>query len=210
MIDVSNNNGHINWEKVAASGQKIAAIKASEGSNRYEGHFYDDVFFRYNMLAAKANGILPLPYYFARPGTKANVQARHFLELCRPYLRPGSGKLILDIEDNAGLNDEQLRSWVAEFCETLQTVTHTLTPLYSYSAFVHNFGSRFIKHPLWIANYDGSKEIPRNGIGSWPVSMVYAHQWTDKGSCPGILGFVDLSKRYKSLAKFKLGRKITW
>src|SRR5205823_1217499 len=103
--------------------------KASEGSDHYAGHFYDDAYFTYNMAAAKANNILPCPYYFARPGTSAKQQARHFLEICHSHLSYNAGKLLLDIEADAGLSDFQLIEWVREFCEVLESVTHRLTPI---------------------------------------------------------------------------------
>lgn len=210
MIDVSNNNGHVNWKEVAKAGHKIAAIKASEGSNHYSGHFYDDAFFTYNMAGAKANGILPCPYYFARPGTAPKPQARHFLSLCHSHLHYNAGKLLLDIEDDAGLSDAKLNEWVREFCETLESVLHRLTPIYSYSAFLPKFGHIFVKHPLWVANYDGKPGIPSGAIGAWPKSMVYAHQFADNGQCPGIKGPVDLSHRFVPLRKFQIRRQITW
>lgn len=210
MIDVSNNNGHVDWAKVAASGHKIAVVKASEGSNRFADHYYDDRFFHYNMIGAKANGILPCPYYFARPGTPAVPQARHFLEISRTYVRKGSGKLLLDIEDTGERTSAELIHWVTEFCETMQSVLHTLTPLYSNTAFLENFGRRFVKHPLWVANYNYKPQLPPHAIGDWPRSMVYAHQYTDKGSCNGIEGNVDISRRFVSLGHFKLGGRFTW
>ena len=209
MIDVSNNNGHVNWEKVASAGHRIAAIKASEGSNRFRGTFYDDAFFRYNMTAAKNNGILPCPYFFARPGTSAESQARHFLTICHTYIHKDAGKLLLDIEDSAHLSDAQLIEWVTDFTGILQSVIHSLTPIYSYSAFLPKFGHVFTKHPLWVADYDGKpREIPPSG--DWPKKMIYAKQFTDKGSCPGIQGNVDLSHRFATLGSFKIGRRITW
>lgn len=210
MIDVSNNNGHINWVAVRRAGHRIAAIKASEGSNHYKGTFYDDRFFRYNMAAAKANGILPCPYYFARPGTSAKAQARHFLELCHSHLGYGAGKLILDIEDADKHSNALVREWVAEFCSILESVIHRLTPIYSYSAFLHIFESEFVHHPLWVANYDEKPGIPPGGIGAWPKNHVYAHQFTDRGECPGIVGHVDISHRFVPLRKFQIRRKITW
>lgn len=210
MIDVSNNNGHVNWEKVAAAGHKIAAIKVSEGSNHYPDTFYDDAFFRYNMAGAKANGILACPYFFARPGTSAEKQARHFLTLCHSHIYRGAGKLLLDIEDKAGLSQTALIDWVADFNGVLQSVIHSLTPIYSYSAFLPQFGSAFVKHPLWVANYDGKKGLPPNSTGEWTRKMVYAHQFTDNGTCPGIEGKVDLSHRFATLGSFKIGRRITW
>lgn len=210
MIDVSNNNGHVNWREVHKAGHKIAAIKASEGSNRIHGRFYDDAFFRYNMASAKANRILACPYYFARPGTSAVAQARHFLAICHSHLGYGSGLLLLDIEDDAGLSDSALRVWVRDFCSVVESVVHRPTPIYSYSAFLPKFGTEFRSHPLWVANYDHSPRLPHGSIGEWSRKMVYAHQYTDVGTCPGIVGHVDISHRFASLRKFRIRRHITW
>lgn len=209
MIDVSNNNGHVNWAGVRSSGHKIAAIKAAEGSNNSES-FFNDAFFTYNMLGAKANGILACPYYFARPGTPAERQARHFLEIAHNHIHKGAGKLILDIEDSAGLGNPALIEWVREFCSVIESVIHSPTILYSYTAFLEKFGNVFVHHPLWVANYNETGALPPHAIGAWSRKMVYAHQFTETGRCAGIDGNVDLSRRFASLSGFTIGRRVTW
>lgn len=211
MIDVSNNNGYVYWWSVRRiGGQKIAAIKCSEGSNLYSETFYDDLYFHYNMLGAHRNGIVALPYFFARPGTSALDQARHFLERCRPYIRRGAGNLVLDIEDAGGLEPPVLRAWVRTWLSIVGSVTRQKPIIYTYSAFTRNLGTEFVEYPLWIANYDGKQNLPPNSIGAWKPKNVYAHQWSDKGSCYGVIGNVDISRRYVSLRKFKIRRKISW
>lgn len=206
MIDVSNNNGHVNWQLVYRAGHRIAAIKASEGSESFHGTYYDDAYFRYNMLAAKENGILPLPYYYGSPTWSGKTQARHFLEICHSHIGRGNGRLILDIEETYGVSNEELQTWCKEFCETLESVTHDNTIVYTYTAFTSNLGSSLIKCPLWIANYDFQAKLPPDAIGAWPKKKVFGHQFSDKGHCEGIEGNVDLSHRFVSLYRFKMGR----
>ena len=60
-IDVSNNNGSINWSKVKKDGYQFAYIKASEGTN------FNDTLFDSNVKKAKASGIHTGAYHFGRP-----------------------------------------------------------------------------------------------------------------------------------------------
>jgi len=62
VIDVSHNNGQIDWPAVAKDGIALAFIKAVEGRS-----FKDPMFAR-NAQGARAASILVIPYDFLRPG----------------------------------------------------------------------------------------------------------------------------------------------
>lgn len=207
MIDVSNNNGHVNWKEVHKAGHRIAAIKASESSANFHGSYFDDAFFRYNMIGANANGIVACPYFFAHPTWDAKAQARHFLSLAGRFSHEkNNGKLILDIEQTNNVADIKLREWVAEFLHVLQSVVRYRPIIYTYSAFAPKFGREFVAHPLWIANYDNRAGLPPNSRGEWNKQNVWAHQFTDMGTVKGISGHVDLSHRFAALRHFKTRR----
>jgi lysozyme len=202
MIDVSEFQGHIDWAKVHSSGVKVAAIKAGEGL--YE----KDLFFDYNYPAATRAGILACPYFFAHPKLDPKAQARHFVKLVgENRMKRGMGRLGLDLEVGEGDSPEQLQKWALAFCGVIDPLIRCKMIIYTYSAFAPGIGKALIDHPLWIANYNGKKGVPADGIGDWKRRSVIAHQFTSTGKCPGIEGNVDRSYRFtKTLRRFKNGR----
>ncbi|HZU06656.1 MAG TPA: GH25 family lysozyme, partial [Chloroflexota bacterium] len=92
-IDVSNNNGTIDWGKVAAGGKEFAVIKATEGLN------FTDQDFDYNWREARAHGLVRGAYHFARPSEGTGRQeALYFLSRVVEVIEVGDF-LALDLED---------------------------------------------------------------------------------------------------------------
>jgi lysozyme len=202
MIDVSEYQGHVDWAKVRKSGIKVAAIKAGEGL--YE----KDLFFDYNYAAAERVGVLACPYFFAHPSLSAREQARHFIRLVgSERMKRGRGRLGLDLELGEGLSNKTVQEWAQEFCAVIDPLIRCKMIVYTYSAFASGLGKSLLDHPLWIANYNGKKGVPRTEIGEWKPRSVIAHQYTATGHCPGIEGAVDRSYRYTAtLRRFRNGR----
>jgi lysozyme len=202
MIDVSEYQKHVDWGKVHASGVKVAAIKAGEGL--YE----KDLYFDYNYPAAESVGVLACPYFFAHPTLDAKAQARHFVKIVGEHrMERRKGRLILDLEIGEGLSPEALQHWALEFCGVIDPLIHCPMIVYTYSAYAPELGTALVNHPLWIANYNDKKGVPRDEIGRWKPHDVIAHQYTSAGHCAGIEGAVDRSYRYTlTLRRFRNGR----
>jgi len=202
MIDVSEYQGHINWTKVRKSGVKVAAIKAGEGL--YE----KDLLFDYNYPAAVSAGVLACPYFYAHPSESAKAQARHFVRIVgEARMKARTGRLGLDLEVGEGLSNEAVQDWALEFCAVIDPLIRCKMIVYSYSAFLPGLGKSLVDHPLWVANYNDRKGVPRSEIGEWKPRSVIAHQYTSSGTCPGIEGKVDRSYRYThTLRRFRNGR----
>jgi lysozyme len=202
MIDVSVYQGHIDWHRVRKSGVKVAAIKAGEGL--YE----KDLYFDYNYPAAVRSGVLACPYFFAHPSESAKAQARHFVRIVGEHrMKRGTGRLGLDLERAEGMSPEALQDWALQFCAVIDPLIRCRMIVYTYSAFAPGLGKALVDHPLWIANYNVKKGVPRNEIGEWKPRAIIAHQFTSTGHCPGIEGNVDRSYRYTAtLRRFKNGR----
>lgn len=206
MIDVSEYQSHVDWAKVHASGVRVAAIKAGEGL--YE----KDLYFDYNYAAATRAGILACPYFFAHPSEDPRAQARHFVRLVgETRMERGKGRLGLDIERGEGLSPEALQKWALDFCGVIDPLIRCPMIVYTYSAFAPGLGKVLTNHPLWIANYNNQKGVPRTEIGEWKPRDIIAHQFTSTGKCPGIEGNVDRSYRYtRTLMRFRNGRLALW
>lgn len=195
-IDVSNNNGVIDWAKVAKEGTKYAAIKAAEGMYEIDSAFH------YNALAAMKHGLVISPYFYGHPSEDPKLQARHFIEVAHYYLRAGIGRPWLDLEVAEAESDAYLQAWAKAWFSVVDPIVRCKSMLYSYSGFVGRFGSALIDHPLAIANFDG---IPSAQVfvGAWKRKRVYVHQYSETGKIPGIHGNVDLDYRFVPLFTIK-------
>ncbi|MCW3084648.1 MAG: glycoside hydrolase family 25 [Bacteroidetes bacterium] len=192
-IDVSHNNGTINWAAVATNATPVdfAYIKASEGVG------YTDPTFKFNSEGAKKAGIKIGYYHFASLNTMndvpdAKAEADYFMSIIKtapavdlPY--------ILDIETNkVGLDPAHVLEWINTFFAEMKAGGYSDTALYSYTPFLdanlpanHNLGNV----RLWIAAYV-SAPAPKLPVG-W--KEYYIWQKSAKGVISGITGNVDLN-----------------
>ncbi|MCW3105229.1 MAG: hypothetical protein JWO09_3669 [Bacteroidetes bacterium] len=190
-IDVSHNNGTIDWAKVAANPTKIdfVYIKASEGVG------YTDPMFATNAKGAKAAGLKIGFYHFASLNTLNDVpdaksEADYFMSLIKsapaadlPYA--------LDIETNkVGLDKAHVLEWINTFFAEMKQGGYNNTILYSYTPFLdsnlpanHNLGN--IR--LWLAAYVSPARL------QLPVGWTQYYIWQNSstGSVSGITGNVD-------------------
>jgi lysozyme len=184
-IDVSNNNGAVDWAAVAGSGVAYAFLKASEGTS------FVDVFYASNRTAARASGIKVGAYHFARPGQSGpEQQAEHFLSIAHPQ----AGDLFptLDLEDHGGLPTARVQRWTAGFLRAVEREVGVKPIIYSGPYFWRSRvgNADFSTHPLWLAQYTTSKnaDVP----GAWPSYAIW--QYTSDGTVPGVHGRCDLNR----------------
>jgi lysozyme len=192
-IDVSHNNGIINWDKVAQNPTKIdfAYIKVSEGVN------CTDASFHFNATEAKRVGIKIGYYHFATLNTTDDVpdarsEADDFTNLLKAA-PPADLPPVLDIELNkVCLDKPHVLEWINSFYAEMSADGYTNTILYSYASFLdsnlpadHNLGNI----PLWLAGYvDAAKlKLPQG----WNKYTIW--QYSSQGSITGINGNVDLN-----------------
>jgi GH25 family lysozyme M1 (1,4-beta-N-acetylmuramidase) len=174
-IDVSNNNGHVDWAKIADAGYRFAWAKASEGAT------FNDAFLLENVKAARAHGITPGAYHFLRPGSPVG-QAWHFAGRVRAAgLGKGDLRPVVDVEV-PGATPALAGEFVAEVHRELG-----VRPLiYTFPAFAHwssTFGCG-----LWIAHFGVSHPtIPP----PWKDYTAWQHSST--ASVPGVSGNCDVN-----------------
>jgi GH25 family lysozyme M1 (1,4-beta-N-acetylmuramidase) len=97
-VDVSENNGHVDWEAVAAAGQKFAIVRSSYG------RYAEDEDFIRNVDGARAAGLMCGAYHYSYALTPA--QARQEAQNCKQVIE-NSGVLLelpvwFDMEDADG------------------------------------------------------------------------------------------------------------
>ena len=179
-IDISNNNGSINFNGVKNSGVECIYIKATEGTtfqDSYKSAFYG---------GAKSIGAKVGFYHFLVGTSAPETQAENFYKeiiKCQNDLVP-----MLDVEVNfPGLND-----YIARFIGKFNQLTSMEIGLYTYTSFLneHIDVNRFKSLKLWEANYNNKPwNLPSNGF----INRV-GHQYTEKGYVNGVNGVCDVSE----------------
>jgi lysozyme len=190
-LDVSNNNGRVDWPKVHGAGYRHAFAKASEGES-----FVDDQVKR-NAEHARAAGVSLSLYHFGHPGNSARREARHFLEVAVPLVHVGDPCPVLDLEVKEGLSWEELWHWQHTFGAIVGEAFGCPTMIYSSESFLAAIPFPRHHRPLWGAAWG---HVPASVLDRWHV-----WQYTSAGRVPGISGLVDLDSIRKPLPK--IGRK---
>lgn len=196
IIDISSNNGTINWEETKNNPVKIdgVIIKVNEGL----GSLYVDKNLSFNANGANACGYTIGYYHFATLNDPLNViqdaknEADFFLQSIKGLPKPQL-PYALDIETNkAELSPIKVLQWITTFLDELEKNGIMNYDLYSYADFLnrnlpmgHALGNRT---KLWLAGYTHAPILP-NGWKS-----AYMWQYTSTGKITGIIGNVDCSK----------------
>jgi GH25 family lysozyme M1 (1,4-beta-N-acetylmuramidase) len=194
-VDVSNWQGSISWSRVAASGERFAFAKATEGNS------YNDPWYSTNRSGARANGLKFGAYHFARPSGSSLTGIRNdaYAEADRFVTKAGLGSgfllPVLDLESTGGLSTSNLKYWVQRYLARIEYRLGVKGIIYTYPYFWTKymgnttwFAANGYK-VLWIANWRvSSPSVPAN---NWNGQGWTFWQWTDCGSVPGISGCVD-------------------
>ena len=179
-IDISNNNGSINFNGVKNSGVECVYIKATEGTtfqDSYKSAFYG---------GAKSIGAKVGFYHFLVGTSAPETQAENFYKEIISYqndLVP-----MLDVEVNfPGLND-----YIARFIGRFNQLTSMEIGIYTYTSFLNEYidVERFKTLKLWEANYNNNPwNLPSNSFAN-----RVGHQYTEKGTIQGVNGVCDVNE----------------
>src|SRR5579859_850972 len=185
----------IDWTRVAASGRRFAAIKATEGD------YYQNPYALGDLARAKAAGLAVVAYAFAIPnggGASASpaVQADDIIS----YLKSGSAgvpPVMLDIEYDPyvaadgtnecyGLSQAAMGDWVTDFAAEVGRKTGRPAIIYTtrdWWATCVGSAASLGSDPLWVAAYARTAS-PGKLPGGWPHWTYW--QYGTKGRVPGI------------------------
>ena len=196
-IDVSRYQGVIDWEQVAASGVKFAAIRATVGD------YYTDPTFAANWAGAKAAGLLVTAYHVVKPGCDINGQM--------DLLNEATGGLqfdlppVLDVE----LHDDSLPTMVGftvRGCVDLLMERYPVRPIIYTARWFWNDYVRPLDLasdcPLWVASYSDTATEPYMPTG-WDDWAWTFWQYNNEGVVPGIVGDCDQNRFNGSCADFE-------
>jgi len=177
-IDVSNNNGHVDWAEIAAAGYRYALAKATQGLG------FVDSTYDANRAGARAHGIHFGAYHYFTPGDDPAAQVSFFME----HAKPAKGDIV------PTLDYEQVpaeRGPAEAFVVALQRECGHWPMFYSYLSFIQSMripaASPLAHCPLWLADYTTTRPAPP---APWHEIVIWQHSST--GRVAGIGGSVDL------------------
>lgn len=179
-IDISNNNGSIDFSKVASVGVDYVYVKATEGAT------FQDITMEDFYNACKSNGLKVGAYHFLVGTSTPEAQAQNFykkIKDCEWDLVP-----MMDIETNfSGLAD-----YVERFIATFRQLSPLTLGIYSYTSFIPYLTDveAIIKDmPFWEANYNND---PWNLPSNFFTNRV-GHQYTETCSINGVSEACDVN-----------------
>ena len=101
-IDVSENNGDVDWASVAQGGFTFAYARATLGRES------NDPTFEANRAGARAHGLRFGGYHLPYPGnSSAEQQAEHFLSVAKP--KQGDLLPAIDVEDKTPVDADEAK-----------------------------------------------------------------------------------------------------
>lgn len=190
LIDVSNVNGSVDWNRVRRAGIAGAWLKATEGQT-----YIDKYFAQHRRDAARA-GVRVGAYHFARPDLQPLTPEAEAINFCkvvgkldRTDLRP---VLDLEVAVREVLRRSEIEWWCREWSRTVKKRLGVWPLIYGSTSYLADMRlDQPILGGLWVANYgpnDGRRHTP--GVPR-PWRKAVAHQYTSRGRVDGVRGDVD-------------------
>jgi GH25 family lysozyme M1 (1,4-beta-N-acetylmuramidase) len=194
-IDVSDDQGSIDWNAVADAGVGFAMIKATQGTYDTQGTFAR------NWARARAAGIVRGAYHFFDPTEDGVLQAEHFLAVVGP-LAASDLPPMLDIECPDG-DADCLYAGAAGDAPAVEIATRTWAFLRAVARatgrtpIVYTFGSYFEANGIDTTGLDAFPlflAFPTTGAcldvpSPWSAATLWQYSWA--GDVDGIEGAVD-------------------
>jgi lysozyme len=184
VVDVSHNNGNIDWGKVYSSGIRLAFVKATQGND-----FADPNFSRNESEALEA-GIDVIPYHF--------VTSAPFQDQCENFFRHADAPIMcLDWEgrQHSTLSAQDMQSFGAEI---VARGSHVLGYWPEVGAAPMPATSMMLNWDRWTPRYPKPSAVSFADIraagltAAAPPSSLF-WQYTARGKILGIEGNVDRS-----------------
>jgi GH25 family lysozyme M1 (1,4-beta-N-acetylmuramidase) len=192
-VDVSNNNGTVNWSQVAGAGITFGYAKVTESVN------FTDSYFNANWAGMKAYGITRGAYLFWRANVDPTQEANYFLQRFESAgFTPTDLAPMIDVE----VADGQSVATIAANLHTTVNVIHAALGMWpviytSNSFWVTSVGNdaTFTADPLWITLWTANPPPPTQvPAANWGGNGFTIWQKSGTGSVPGISGSADLDQ----------------
>jgi len=208
-IDVSNNNGTVDWHALRLQGEGELAFGFAKAT---DGRTYDDRFFAANWHGMRERGLHRGAYHYAEPQaagssaaairSAAQGEAEHFLSVLDHVggVHAGDMPPALDLETSHGLTPQQLLLWVETWVERVHH--HVGRPPIIYTGGFWKGSLAGIAHdhwgcPLWLAQYGPRAQVPP----PWEHWTIW--QYTSSGAVHGHAGPLDLNWFHSTRAELE-------
>lgn len=188
LLDVSNNNGAINWDAVKAAGIAGAICKTTQGTT------FVDADFQRNWEELGRLGLARGCYHFADMGdpiAEANFFCDHM-----PTLNVGDMCWL----DQEPITQQDGSAWALAFLGRVEQRLGFVSGIYSYPSYVSNClaDARLGRYNLWLAALD---YLPAS-IGPFRSVALWQDSWS--AHVPGVNGDVDEDVIARTVAGLKL------
>lgn len=178
-IDVSHDQGDVNWQLAVQNGVNFVYAKASDGIT------WQDPKFVKNVQAISALNVPVGPYHFFEAEDDPLKQAENYLHAIQHQkltLTP-----MVDVEITRNQTPKIIKARLKTFLQTIHKATGCLPMIYSYKDYWEsNIGPEFNHYPFWLADYAKQMNAPK----ALENLMIWQHSST--GQIPGIQVNVDL------------------
>lgn len=193
LIDVSEHQGKINWEKVKPQIDG-AILRCGYGMDIEK---QDDTYFKRNADECTRLGI-PFGVYlysYADNNEKAKSEAAHVLRLVKGYKL--SYPIYLDLEESGTHNGAIERANI--FGDIIEKAGYWCG-VYANLNWWNNYLKGLERFTKWVAQYNKTCDYKGNHLDIW--------QYSSKGKVDGISGNVDMNECYRNLPGEILGKPI--
>ena len=203
-IDVSDNQGTINWQKAKAAGVRFAVLRSVRRSGNEDDQFFN------NVTGCRENNI-PFSVYkytYATTEDAARTEAQQVVALLDSIRADKSMIVWWDVEDRntlCGLGQDKLTAIISAAKSVIVAAGYRFglyVGLYVYRETWFDF-TQFAADPLWIARYpvSGEKDLSFNPPESYKPDAdvnraIWGWQYSSSGKVDGISGLVDLDICY--------------
>lgn len=206
-IDVSKNNGSIDWGTVKAQGMDFVMIKTGNGRDTGSPETDIDSQFEQNYEGAGAVGLKRGVYHMisGRTPAAAILEAKYCLSILND--RELEYPIAYDIETTNpdpstnlfSTGKENVTAMAKAFCDTIEAAGYKAM-IYTSSSILNNYldYDTIRNYKIWIAHHDVESPSYSNPYQIW--------QFTEKGSVEGAnnhLGFCDMNYAYEKLTLSK-------
>lgn len=195
IIDISSNNGVIDWREVVKQDIQRVIFRSTTRNNKFDTRFIDNL----NAYLAESEGAGHFELYkfsYARTYGEAMSEALVlFQRLKSANIFMLTNKLWLDLEKwgDRDYYQKEANDVILAYSFACKVYGYELG-IYCSHSYLNNVLPDWVadaKIPLWVARWN-------NYLGSVKPYNVELWQYTSKGSVKGINGNVDLSKKVTS------------
>ena len=213
-IDVSDNQGVIDWTQVAAAGVQFAILRSVRRSGKA------DYQFAANLEGCRQHGIPVAAYKYTYAVTTAQAQeeARQVVALLQQHNLSTGTMVWWDVEDRNTLQPLG-RAQLTALIQAARTVIEAAgyrfgiyVGLYVYSEGWFDF-NQFASAPLWVARYYNNYNVmrfdtdPDQSRRPEVDRALWGWQYTSTGRVPGINGNADLDICYQDPGEWEIPEK---